>query len=70
MIRVIGVFSYTAEYSINDVEKYLQQGSVIAILPFMRELILSLSTRLQIPPILLPITKLAHPAEAESSIDK
>lgn len=70
MIRVIGVFSYTAEYSISDVEKYLQQESIIAIQPFIRELILSLSTRLQIPPILLPITKLAHPAEAESSIDK
>lgn len=69
-IRIIGFFSYTAEYSISDVEKYLQQGSLIAIQPFIRELILSLSTRLQIPPIMLPITKLAHPTEAESSIDK
>jgi len=69
-IRVLGLFSYAAEYSVSDVQKYIQQGSISAILPFVRELVFSLSTRLQIPPIMLPITKLSNPTEAENSIEK
>jgi preprotein translocase subunit SecB len=62
-LRMVGLFSYAAEYDQNLVQQFLQQGSLSVMLPFVRELIFSLSTRIQIPPIMLSLIQLAPSAE-------
>ena len=64
-VRMVGLFTYSDEYSADEAQKYLQSGSLSVMLPFLRELVLQLSTRLQIPPIMLPIIKLGQPANTE-----
>ena len=61
--RIVGLFSYSSEYDPKTVQEFLQQGSLSVLLPFVRELVLSLSTRLQIPPIMLSLVQLAPPPE-------
>jgi len=61
--RIVGLFSYSPEYEPNAVQEFLQQGSLSVLLPFVRELVLNLSTRLQIPPIMLSLVQLAPPPE-------
>lgn len=61
--RIVGIFSYPPEYEPNTVQEFLQQGSLSVLLPFVRELVLNLSTRLQIPPIMIALVQLAPPPE-------
>jgi len=61
--RIVGLFSYAAEYKQDAVQQYLQQGSLSVMLPFMRELVFNLSMRLQISPIMLSLVQLAPPPE-------
>lgn len=67
VLKVVGIFIYPEKYSSNDVQAYLQSGSIGALLPFIRELIFQLSARLQIPPIMLPIIQLADPTTEQRS---
>ena len=60
-IKLLGLFTYSPEYSLEGVRQFLQQGSLSVLLPSARELLLSLSTRLQIPLIVLPLVQLAPP---------
>lgn len=62
-LRMVGLFSYASEYDPNIVQQFLQQGSLSVMLPFVRELIFSLSMRLQIPPIMLSLIQLTPPPE-------
>jgi preprotein translocase subunit SecB len=66
-VRVLGLFTYSDEYEADDVEAYLKAGSLSLMLPFIRELIHHLSTRLRIPAIVLPLIKLADPINIEQS---
>lgn len=66
-VRVLGLFTYSDEYKADDVKVYLEAGSLSLMLPFIRELIHHLSTRLQIPAIVLPLIKLADPTDIEQS---
>ena len=59
--KLVGLFSYSPEYSQESVRQFLQQGSLSVMLPTARELLLSLSTRLQIPLIVLPLVQLTPP---------
>jgi preprotein translocase subunit SecB len=68
-LRMVGVFSYASEYEPNIVQQYLQQGSLSVMLPFVRELIFSLSMRLQIPPIMLSIIQFAPSPEITKGDD-
>ena len=63
--KLVGIFTYTQEYSPEMVQQFLQQGSLSVMLPSARELLLSLCTRLQIPMIVLPLVQLAPPFDAE-----
>ena len=56
--RIVGLFSYSLEYDPTEVHEFLQQGSLSILLPFVRELVLNFSTRLQIPPIMLSLVQL------------
>lgn len=69
VVRVIGLFTYSDEYSTDDVQRYIESGSLSVILPFVRELIHELSIRLQIPPIILPLIVVANPRDTERSSD-
>ena len=60
-LKLVGLFTYSSEYSPEAVRQFLQQGSLSVMLPSARELLLSLSTRLQIPLIVLPLVQLAPP---------
>ncbi len=60
-LKLVGLFSYSEEYSLEAVRQFLQQGSLSFMLPFARELVFSLCTRLQIPLIVLPLVQLASP---------
>jgi preprotein translocase subunit SecB len=64
--KLVGIFTYSQEYSPEMVQQFLQQGSLSVMLPSARELLLSLCTRLQIPMVVLPLVQLAPPlSEAE-----
>lgn len=69
VVRVVGLFTYLDEYSRDDVQRYIESGSLSVMLPFIRELIHELSIRLQIPPILLPLVAIANPRDTERSSD-
>lgn len=61
--KLLGQFSYTQNYTADDVRKFLEQGSLSILLPFARELLISLCNRLQVPPIMLAMVHLApHPS--------
>lgn len=62
--KLLGLFTYNSEYTPEMVSQFLQQGSLSILLPFVRELVLSLSTRLRLPPIVLSLVQLAPPPEA------
>ena len=63
---LVGLFSYNVEYTQEMVQQFLRQGSLSLMLPFARELVLNLSTRLQIPPIVLSLIQLAPPSTNEN----
>lgn len=61
--KLLGIFTYPQEHDSEKLHLFLRQGSLSIMLPFARELLTSLCTRLQIPPLLLPLIQLAsHPA--------
>jgi len=59
--NLLGRFTYAPQFKPADVVRFLEMGSLSIMLPFARELLLSICTRLQIPPIILPMVKLAPP---------
>lgn len=61
--KIVGMFTYSSEYTPEIVGQFLQQGGLSILLPFARELVLSLSTRLHLPPIVLSLVQLAAPTE-------
>ncbi len=63
--RLLGIFTYTPEYSTEMLHLFLTQGSLSMMLPFARELLASLCIRLQVPPLLLPLIQLAPPPVTE-----
>jgi len=63
--KLLGAFTYKQDYSTETVHMFLEQGSLSVMLPFARELLVSLCTRLQIPPLLLPLIRLALPPVVE-----
>lgn len=66
--KFLGLFTYTENYSEAEVRLFLAQGSLSILLPFARELLLSTCARLQVPPMMLTMVKLApHPSLDTSS---
>ncbi len=61
--KMVALFSYGKDYDSEKISQFLQQGSLSAVLPFARELLVSICTRLQIPPIFLALIQLATPSE-------
>lgn len=59
--KIVGEFIYTENYDTDQVYQFLEQGSLSVMLPFARELLLSLCTRMQIPPIMLSMVQFAPP---------
>ena len=68
-VKLIGIFSYSPEYSLESVRQFLQQGSLSVLLPSARELLLSLSSRLQIPLIVLPLVQLTPPPVSDIKVE-
>ncbi len=64
--KLAGLFNYASEYNPEMVRQFLQQGSLSIMLPSVRELLLSLCTRLQLPQIMLPLVQLAPPPTADA----
>lgn len=58
-LKLAGLFTYDAKYDQEKVRQFLRLGSLSVILPFARELLLSICIRLQIPLIALPLIQLA-----------
>lgn len=65
--KLVGIFSYTQEYPPEMVQYFLQQGSLSVMLPYARELLLNLCTRLQIPMIVLPLVQLTPPSSSSET---
>lgn len=55
--KMVGEFTYIQEHN-EEVYTFLSLGSLSVMLPFARELLLSLCTRLQLPPIILAVAQL------------
>lgn len=61
--KLLGAFTYSENYREDEVRLFLEQGSLSILLPFARELLLSICNRLQVPPMLLTIVQLTpHPS--------
>ncbi len=56
--KLVGIFTYTSEYNVETVRQFLEQGSLGIMLPFARELLLNLCTRLQVPSLILHMVQL------------
>jgi preprotein translocase subunit SecB len=65
-LKLLGLFAFMQEYDVEFVRGFLQQGALSVMLPVARELLMSLSSRLQIPLIMLPLIQLAPPTTAEA----
>jgi preprotein translocase subunit SecB len=67
-LKLLGLFAFKQGYDLEFVRAFLQQGALSVMLPVARELLMSLSSRLQVPLIMLPLIQLAPPppVEAES----
>jgi preprotein translocase subunit SecB len=57
--KQVGLFTYSKDYSPEMVQTFLQQGSLSVMLPFAREMLASICTRLHIPTVLLPMIPIA-----------
>jgi len=60
-LKLAGLFTYNANYNQETVLQFLRFGSLSVMLPFARELLLSICIRLQMPLIALPLIELAPP---------
>ncbi len=67
--KQVGLFTYSKDYSPEMVQTFLEQGSLSVMLPFAREMLFGLCTRLQIPIILLPMLRIA-PASTNSTLEE
>jgi preprotein translocase subunit SecB len=67
---MVGIFSYSSDYDTDTVIQFLQQGSISVLLPFARELLFSLCTRLQIPPVMLSLIQIATSPDVKDNTDK
>ena len=65
-LKLLGLFAFKQEYDVELVRAFLQQGALSVMLPVARELLMSLSSRLQVPLIMLPLIQLAPPAATET----
>lgn len=63
--KLLGQFIYGQHLEADQVRLFLSQGSLSVMLPFAREYIFSLCTRLQIPPIMLAMVKLVPPPSVD-----
>lgn len=59
--KLMGEFEYAPQLTSEEVTYFLEKGSLSVLLPFARELLLSICTRLQVPPILLSMVTLTPP---------
>jgi len=64
--KLLALFSYGAEHTPEMVRQLIQPGVFNLMIPFVRELILSLSTRLHLPPIVLSLVPLTSPPTTEN----
>lgn len=64
--RLLSEFTYDPQVSKIDVTRFLEMGSMSIMLPFAREVLLSICMRLQVPPIMLPMVKLAPPPSLDT----
>ncbi len=65
-LKLLGLFAFTHDYDLEFVRAFLQQGALSVMLPVARELLMSLSSRLQVPLIMLPLIQLAPSPGAEA----
>jgi preprotein translocase subunit SecB len=65
---ILGLFTYAPNYTTSQVRFYLKSGAYSVLLPFVRELLTSLCTRIQVPVFYLPIISIASspPEEAQT----
>lgn len=57
-LKLLGLFAFMPGYDVEFVRAFLQQGALSVMLPVARELLMSLSSRLQVPLIMLPLIQL------------
>lgn len=60
-LKLAGLFTYDPNYGEEQVIQFLRLGTLSVMLPFARELLLSICNRLQMPMIALPLIQLAPP---------
>ena len=65
-LKLLGLFAFIQGYDVEFVHTFLQQGALSVMLPVARELLMSLSSRLQVPLIILPLIQLVPPPAAEA----
>lgn len=65
-LKLLAVFTYRQDYGVQHVRTFLRQGTLSVMLPAARELLMSLSSRLQIPSIVLPLVQLEPPLVSET----
>lgn len=66
--KLLGQFIYDSKLTSTQVSTFLEQGSLGVLLPFARENLFGICARLQIPPIMLPMIKLAPPSAVDIDV--
>lgn len=64
--KMIGSFAYAPDMPKEAIFQFLNGGSLGVLLPFARELLMNLCTRLQVPIIILPMIQLTPLPEKET----
>ena len=62
----LGLFTYDSHYTTDQVRMYLEKGAYSVLLPFVREMLASLCTRLQVPVFYLPMLSIASSLPEEA----
>lgn len=68
--KIVGSFIHSPDMPRDVVLQFLNQGSLGVLLPFARELLMSLCMRFQIPIIILPMIQLTLPPSGETPSEK
>jgi hypothetical protein len=69
-LKLLGLFTYAAEYDVELVRIFLRQGTLSVMLPVARDLLMNLSAQLQVPLIVLPLVQLAPPPVPEAGAEQ
>jgi preprotein translocase subunit SecB len=69
-LKLLGLFTYAADYEVELVRSFLRQGTLSVMLPVARDMLMNLCAQLQVPLIVLPLVQLAPPPVPDAGAEQ